>query len=138
MTPDRRLSGGVAQSGYMNKIIAWFEIPALQIERARAFYEQILKLELRVEAIGPNTLAVFPYNRETATGGCLMAGEHYKPSTDGATVYLNCEHELNAALARVEQAGGKVLLPRTELPPGMGAFAHVLDTEGNRIGLFGS
>lgn len=136
--PDTRVSGGVRQSRAMNKIIAWFEIPALQIERARAFYQQILQLELRVEAIGPNTLAVFPYDRESATGGCLMAGEHYRPSTDGATVYLNAGNELNTVLARVAAAGGKVLLPRTELPPGMGAFAHILDTEGNRVGLFGN
>lgn len=121
----------------MNKLIAWFEIPALQLERARAFYEQLLKLELRVEAMGPNTMAVFPYERDSATGGCLMMGAHYKPSTEGAVVYLNCGTELNTVLTRVDAAGGKVLLPRTELPPGMGAFAHILDIEGNRVGLFG-
>ena len=28
-----------------------------------------------------------------------------------------------------------MLVPRVELPEGMGVFAHILDTEGNRIGL---
>ncbi len=37
---------------------------------------------------------------------------------------------------RVEQAGGAVLLPRTELPDGMGVFAQIRDSEGNRVGLY--
>jgi uncharacterized protein len=28
-----------------------------------------------------------------------------------------------------------VLLPRTDLPPGMGCFAHIADLDGHRIGL---
>jgi len=31
--------------------------------------------------------------------------------------------------------GGQVALPRQALPPGMGFFAHVLDLDGNRVGL---
>lgn len=50
-------------------------------------------------------------------------------------VYLNAEPSLNAVLARLGEAGGRLLVPRTELPEGMGAFAHVEDREGNRVGL---
>ena len=32
-------------------------------------------------------------------------------------------------------AGGSVLVGKTALPPGMGSFAQIVDTEGNRIGL---
>ena len=38
-------------------------------------------------------------------------------------------------LARVEPAGGRVITPKTALPPGMGLLAHILDSEGNRVGL---
>jgi predicted enzyme related to lactoylglutathione lyase len=38
-------------------------------------------------------------------------------------------------LERVSAAGGKALIPRTALPPGMGYFARILDTEGNQVGL---
>lgn len=31
--------------------------------------------------------------------------------------------------------GAEVVQPRVDLPDGMGAFVHVLDSEGNRIGL---
>jgi hypothetical protein len=119
----------------MNKIINWFEIPATDLNRAAAFYEQILALTLNRSDMGPQSLAVFPYDHDHATGGTLIAGPGFKPSTDGAVVYLHAAESLDTVLARILPAGGKILLPRTELPPGMGAYAHFLDTEGNRVGL---
>jgi predicted enzyme related to lactoylglutathione lyase len=50
-------------------------------------------------------------------------------------IYLNADPTLSLVVDRVAAAGGKVLVPRVELPEGMGVFAHILDTEGNRIGL---
>ena len=50
-------------------------------------------------------------------------------------VYLNADPQLAQVLARVPKAGGEVLLPRTALPDGMGYFAQIRDTEGNRVGL---
>jgi uncharacterized protein len=120
----------------MNKPISWFEIPALDLNRASAFYEQILAVTLNRGDMGPASLAVFPYDRDHATGGCLMSSPGLKPSTDGAIVYLNAGDSLDTVLARIAPAGGSVLLPRTELPPGMGAYVHIRDTEGNRVGIY--
>ena len=119
----------------MNKTISWFEIPAIDLNRASAFYEQILATTLNRGDMGSQSLAVFPYDREHSTGGTLITGPGVKPSAEGAVVYLNANPSLDAVLARVLPAGGKVVLPRTELPPGMGAYAHFVDTEGNRVGL---
>jgi uncharacterized protein len=119
----------------MNTIINWFEILATDLNRAVAFYEQILALTLNRGDMGPQSLAVFPYDRDHATGGTLIIGPGFKPSTEGTVIYLNANPSLDAVLARVLPAGGKVVLPRTELPPGMGAFAHFVDTEGNRVGI---
>ena len=38
-------------------------------------------------------------------------------------------------LARVEAAGGRIVAPKSALPPGMGFIAHLRDTEGNEVGL---
>ena len=119
----------------MTKTISWFEIPSTDLDRASAFYEQILALTLNRVVMAPHALAVFPYDREHATGGTLITGPGFAPSTDGAIVYLNANPSLDTVLSRVEAAGGKVALPRTELPPGMGAFAQFIDTEGNRVGI---
>lgn len=115
----------------------WFELPVVDLDRAQRFYEVLLDAPLKREAMGPDVaLAVFPYERGAGTGGCLFAGAHApKPTSEGSVVYLDAGPSLDATLARVEGAGGRILVPRTELPEGMGAFAQIADTEGNRVGL---
>jgi predicted enzyme related to lactoylglutathione lyase len=112
----------------------WFEIPVRDLDRAQAFYERLLGISMRREAMGPHLMAMFPYG-EGAVGGCLVAGAGFAPSTEGALVYLDAGASLDATLARVPSVGGRVTTPRVDLPDGMGAFAHVTDTEGNRFGL---
>ena len=115
--------------------LKWFEIPVADMDRAQRFYETVVDAPLRREAMGPaTTLAVFPYD-SAGVGGCLFAAEGIRPSADGAVLYLNAGESLDAALERVRAAGGRILLPRTELPEGMGCFAHFADSEGNRVGL---
>jgi uncharacterized protein len=116
-------------------VAVWFEIPAAQLARATKFYEALFATKLKHEKMGPTEMAVFPYDQEDAASGCIMQASGLKPSSDGAVVYLNADPSLDAALARVTAAGGKVLLGKTALPPGMGYFAHIADTEGNRVGL---
>ena len=90
---------------------------------------------MRREQIGESALAVFPY-ADSGVGGCLMAGPGTPaPSAAGTMVYLNAEPSLDAVLARVERAGGRIATPKVQLPGDMGVFAHVTDSEGNRVGL---
>lgn len=112
----------------------WFEIPASDFGRAVKFYERLFGTSLKKEKFGPNEIAVFPH-AESAVGGCVMSGQGCKPGADGPVVYLNADPLLDPVLARVGKAGGRVALPRTALPEGMGFFALIEDTEGNRVGL---
>ncbi|MEO5881414.1 MAG: VOC family protein [Caldimonas sp.] len=115
--------------------IDWFEIPVKDMERAQRFYETLLATRLRRETIGDNSLAVFPY-ADTGVGGCLLAGAAVPaPSLDGTLVYLHAGASLDAVLERVGAAGGRVVTPKVQLPGDMGCFAHVADSEGNRVGL---
>lgn len=113
---------------------AWFEIPAHDLERATRFYESILNASLKRESMGPSQMAVFPYAKPGASGA-VVKGEGFSPSANGTIVYLSLD-DIRPALAKVESEGGAVLLPRTELPGGIGVFAQIRDTEGNRVGLF--
>ncbi len=118
--------------------IDWFEIPCINIDRAQAFYEQVLGKPLQRENYsGPGmTMAVFPAEGADAVRGALQAGPRVAPpSQHGTIVYLNGGVSIDAALARVGPAGGQILLPCTALPPGLGFIAHIIDTEGNRVGL---
>ncbi|NRF69472.1 VOC family protein [Aquincola sp. S2] len=119
----------------MNNAANWFEIPVRDLDRAQAFYEKLLAKALRREAMGPQTLAVIPYD-QAGVGGALLAGDHIPdPSPNGTLVYLNAEPSLDSAVERAVAAGGRIATPRVELPEGMGCFAHVIDSEGNRVGL---
>ncbi len=75
-------------------------------------------------------------HEDDAAGGCLLKAPGFEPNKSGGVLaYLNADPSLDAVLARVERAGGKVAVPRTDLPGDMGSFAHIIDCEGNRVGL---
>jgi predicted enzyme related to lactoylglutathione lyase len=114
--------------------VVWFEIPATDLKRATAFYESILVTKLRPENAGNHDLRVFPYE-EPGVGGCLMRGPGFQPGANGPVAYLNADPVLEDVLKRVTPAGGKIVVPRTDLPEGMGCFAQIIDSEGNRVGL---
>ncbi|MPV39078.1 VOC family protein [Georgenia subflava] len=113
-------------------VVAWFDIPVTDLDRATAFYGAILQAELtRYSAPGIEG-ALFP---TTGLSGTLLKGEGFVPSHAGSVVYLDGGDDLSTVLDRVEAAGGTVLLPKREIGGGRGYFAYFQDTEGNRIGL---
>jgi uncharacterized protein len=73
----------------------------------------------------------------TGIGGAVVHAEgFYQPSTsDGVLIYLNANPDVQNILDRVEAAGGKILVPKTEISPDYGYMGIFMDTEGNRIGL---
>jgi predicted enzyme related to lactoylglutathione lyase len=58
-----------------------------------------------------------------------------KPSHDGATVYLNSNGDIAGMVARVVEAGGKVLQEPQNMGEMVGWIAFFEDTEGNRVGI---
>lgn len=120
----------------MPNAINWFDIPAANFTRAKAFYEAVFQTELFVpDPERPS--GMFPADwRKGEVGGAITQGEGFVPSMTGALVFLNGGADLAEPLARVEAAGGKVLMPKTQIPMGDAGFmAMFVDSEGNRIGL---
>lgn len=121
-------------------VVVWFEIPSTDFERAIAFYETILGVTLRREEVSQGIrLAVFPY-QSPGVSGCVVSGGPYRPAANGGgvMVYLNCDGQLDAVIARVEPAGGKLSGPKIALPDDLGSFIHIIDSEGNAVGLHAS
>lgn len=112
----------------------WFEIPATDFGRARAFYEALLGRPIEPMVMGPITMG-FLSSDPNAVGGAIVAGEGAVPSQQGTTVYLNGGADLAPMLARVEPAGGSIVVPKTEIGNDFGYFALFIDTEGNKVGL---
>lgn len=115
-------------------VLSWFEIPVADFARAKAFYESVLGITIEPMAMGPTTMG-FLSSDPHAVGGAIVHGEDAVPSSLGTVVYLNGGDDLAAMLALVEQAGGSIAVPKTEIGSGFGFFAHFFDTEGNKVGL---
>jgi len=112
--------------------ISWFEIPVTDIGRARRFYEAIFEAPMKPLDLGDLQMALF-----AAGGGALCQHKSfYKPSAEsGPLVYLRAEPDLAVVLARVEKAGGKVVLAKRQISPEYGYMAVFVDCEGNRVAL---
>ncbi|QBD76248.1 VOC family protein [Ktedonosporobacter rubrisoli] len=117
----------------------WVEIPSSDFERAKTFYRTLLsvKEELQQPPMGDMLYAFLPME-PGAVGGALVKHENYHPGQgQGVCVYLIVKGEMNATLSRAEAAGGTVVVPKMSLNEmGPGYMAQIIDSEGNRIGLW--
>lgn len=121
----------------MKNAVNWIEIPVLDFERAKKFYEKIFDYTMHAEDMGPVMMGFLPSEQdESSVGGAICAGEGNQPSgATGVRVYLNGGKDLQVVLSRVEGAGGQVTMPKTQITPEYGYMAFFNDTEGNNIGL---
>jgi uncharacterized protein len=122
----------------MKNAISWFEIPTTDISRAAKFYETVFGINLVPLDLPNIKMRMFPLDDQmTQVGGALVdSGGFHKPSaTDGPLVYLNANPDVQLVLNKIEAAGGKILVPKTEISPDFGHMAAFLDTEGNRVAL---
>ena len=115
--------------------ISWFEIPTRDLNRAQKFYEEILETKLTPLDLDNFQMRMFPVEDPTCVGGtlCYSKESHVPSATDGPLVYLNANPDVQLVLDKVEKAGGKILVPKTQISPEYGYMAMILDTEGNRI-----
>ena len=122
----------------MNNAISWFEIGTNDLERAAKFYETIFGVKLNPLDLPNIKMRIFPLDdMMNGVGGAVVnSGGFHKPSaTDGPLIYLNGNPDVQIVLDKVEAAGGKIIVPKTEISPEYGYMAVIIDTEGNRIGL---
>ena len=117
----------------MDKLIAWVEIPSADFERAVKFYNSVFKLDLTpIDCGNGEKMACFPTGE-----GAVVYSPHAKPSENGVIVSFNVPDSIEAAIVRIEQAKGKVIIPRTKIEAeGRGYFAVCTDSENNKIGLY--
>jgi predicted enzyme related to lactoylglutathione lyase len=121
----------------MKNAISWFEIGTTDLNRATTFYETIFGIKLNPLDLPDIKMRMFPIDDMMGVGGALVdSGGFHKPSvTDGPLIYLNGNPDVQNILDKVEAAGGKIMMPKTEISPEYGNMAVIIDTEGNRIGL---
>ena len=114
--------------------VVWFEIPVVDMERGKAFYEAVFDRKLTVVDMGLRQMAMFPMEvRVPGIGGALVKEEHFVPSYAGTMVYFSVA-DIASTLNKVVANKGKELIPKTSIGE-YGFCAYFEDSEGNRIGL---
>jgi len=118
--------------------ISWFEIPTLDLQRAQKFYETIFDCQMIPMDLPQIQMRLFPItDTMTGVGGslCYSRSFHVPSETQGILIYLNANPDVQTILNRVEAAGGRIMVPKTQISSEYGHMAVLIDTEGNRIGL---
>ena len=118
----------------MVNILNWYEIPAIDFQRAVKFYETVLGIEIHAQEMNGMKVGFMPQQGD-AVGGAIMTGPGQSPSGSGITLYFKVGDDLAVPLARVEPAGDHILMPKTLISKQIGHIALFHDTEGNRVGL---
>lgn len=127
----------------MENTIVWADIPVSDMDRAIKFYSAVLQQEIKtVEGMDGVALIAPPPGLDPSqmqgpmpVSFDLALSENQKPSTEGCTIYLNSGGDPEGMMQRAVDAGGKILMPVTDMGQMVGSIGFFLDSEGNRIGV---
>ncbi|MDH6313476.1 putative enzyme related to lactoylglutathione lyase [Parabacteroides sp. PFB2-10] len=121
----------------MKTLVAFFEIPAADFERAVKFYETVFSVKLASMDCGHEKMAFFPEENGLCPGAISWSSAfNFKPSDQGVLLSLNIE-SMEAAIQSVEKGGGRILISKTKIEAeNRGYFSVFIDSEGNRVGLY--
>ncbi|MCJ2876647.1 VOC family protein [Rhizobium pusense] len=115
--------------------VAHVEIPVTDLDRAMRFYSAVFGVSFtEIVALHGSRMAYFPFEEGRDGASLALAeGDVYVPTLNGAVVYFSVD-DIDAAIARAEDAGSNVLFPKSAV--GDNSFvAEIRDSEGNRIAL---
>lgn len=124
----------------MNPVVH-FEMPYEDKKRAAEFYQKTFGW--RAQMLGPEMGEyVVVHTAETDANGMLKepgrinGGLYKKPEdkTGQAPSVVISVPDINAAMEKINQGGGKVLGEPMDIP-GIGMYVSFLDTEGNRVSI---
>ena len=120
--------------------IAYFEIPADNVDRAKHFYHALLgwKIAPTKTPMDPAMVKTMDYQDintgDPKEGTMSMGGMYRRQMGEGIMNYVVVD-DIDKVLARVEKLGGKIIRPKWEIPS-VGTVAIIADSEGNGIGIW--
>ena len=117
-------------------MIGWFEIPVIDMDRAKKFYEEVFDIEIQIQDFQGTLMGWFPFSEnKPGAAGSLIKNKAYSPSEDkGVLIYFSAT-DISAQLNKVLELGGKVLQAKSLISEDVGYMGLFVDSEGNRIAL---
>ena len=115
-------------------VVGWFEIYVDDMQRARAFYEAVFGVSLTHLKDAPVELWAFPMKEgQPGAAGALVRVPGFPTGRNSVLVYFNCD-DCAVEAGKATKAGGRIEKDKFSIG-NYGYVAHVVDTEGNMIGL---
>ncbi len=123
----------------MSGRVVHFEVPFVDGDRARAFYQNAFgwtvmampEMDYTMVATGPMAENSGPSEPGYIGGGLMERNELMQ----GPVITVDVD-DIDVALAKIESLGGKTARPKQDLGQGMGFTAYFTDPEGNLTGLY--
>ena len=114
--------------------VVWFEIYVQDMQRAKAFYEQVFQVQLTHIAGEGLEMWSFPMlDNGPGAAGALAKMEGCGSGGNSTLVYFTCA-DCRVETERAREAGGEVVKEKFSIGE-YGFIALVSDPEGNMIGL---
>ncbi|WP_158860060.1 VOC family protein [Lunatibacter salilacus] len=117
-------------------MIGWFEIPVIDMNRAKKFYEIVFDIEIQVQDFHGTEMGWFPFSEsKPGAAGSLIKNKAYSPSEEKGVLIYFSSTDISTQLKKVLEEGGKILQAKTLISEDVGFMGLFVDSEGNRIAL---
>lgn len=136
--------------------LPWIQIPVKDLHRASLFYRNVFDYHFTYDDLNNIPHAIFKEDGDGAAPvkGALVEVEEHHNLGLGPILFFDCTDKFDEVLAAIPKHGGEVVREKTQIMEQVGNtripasetfiedapgfFAHFLDSEGNRMGLYGS
>ena len=118
-----------------NQPIVHFEITTNNLEETSKFYSEVFGWDINVD----NTFNYWMFHSGPQQGGAFVAPQEATPYSvdykEGQILLYIGSEDIDGDLAKVEKSGGKILVPKSEIP-NTGWMAVFSDPTGVRMALY--
>jgi len=138
---------------HVKQNIRWFEIPASDFYRATVFYYKVFGMEINEMELNGVKHGIFKFGEGQVKGAIVESGN--SEIKNGVILFFDGYPSLGDIEAKIIANGGQILVSKTlikdvqedggtVIPKNfidgsiLGYYAYFLDTEGNKMGLYGS
>lgn len=114
----------------MSHPVNWFQIGGPNGKDLQRFYKTVFGWKMQPNP-GPTDMMMVAPEKGGVPGG-IGTSQNHMPSV---AVYVSVS-DIDAAFGKIHESGGRVAMPKMDLPGGMGTIAGFTDPAGNWIGLW--